>query len=483
MNRRPFFFPRALLLATAFSAALALTFSAVRAVSAASVADTLYTCGMHPQIIRHQPGHCPLCGMKLTPVRANTPNAATADASVPAPTPGQRAIKYYQSTMHPDEVSPTPARDSMGMDMVPVYEDTTNPAVDHRGPALHLDARTIQRMNLKTALVGHGPVRREIRAVGTVAYNEAGMRDITVKYSGWIETLHVNATGLPVKAGEPLFEIYSPELYNAQLNALVALRSEGPEGGPLTRASLERLKLFDVSSEFIAALTRTGAATRTYTLRAPSAGLVTEKNVVAGQMIQPGERLFRLADLSSVWVLAQIYEQDLPYIHEHQSAEVRPAYGSQPAISAQVARILPQLDEPTRTATARIVLSNPDLRLRPGQFVDVRLAVEVADDAVLVPDLAVLRSGERDTVFVALPDGAFEPRTVTLGARTADNDYQVLGGLAVGERIVTSGQFLLDSESQLREAIQKMLDASAVPAAAGGETGAVTPGHAHDHAP
>jgi multidrug efflux pump subunit AcrA (membrane-fusion protein) len=475
MIRLPFRFFRAPPLL--FSVAVA-TFLVLALGTSAHAADQLYTCGMHPQIIRHEPGNCPICGMKLVPVRANTPGSATAPRSASSP-PGPRSIKYYRSTMRPGEVSPTPAKDSMGMDMVPVYNDpSATMTAGDAGATLHIDARTIQRMNLKTALVGHGPVRREIHAVGTIAYDESGLRDVTTKFGGWIETLRVNATGAVVKAGDPLLELYSPELYNAQLNALVALRSEGAGGGPLTRASLERLKLLGVTPGFIATLTPTATASRTYTVRAPAGGTVIEKNVVAGQMIQPGERLYRLADLSSVWVLARIHESDIPFVHENQSAAIERDYGPKETFAGRVARLLPQLDDQTRTATARIVLPNPGLRLRPGMFVEVRLAVEVAADAVLVPDLAVLRSGERDTVFVALPGGAFEPRTVTLGARTAANDYEVRSGLAAGERIVVSGQFLLDSESQLREGIQKMLNAP--PAA--GEAGAAPHEPARPHA-
>lgn len=363
-----------------------------------------------------------------------------------------RKIKYYQSTMNPSEVKPGPGKDSMGMDMVPVYEDA-----DSMAAAIQIDAVTIQRMNLKTAAVERGPVRREIRAVGIVAYNEEGLRDITTKYEGWIEKLLVNATWTTVQAGDALFEIYSPDVYNAQFNYLVALQSEGGTVGPLTRAALARLQLFDISSEFIDEVVRAGEPKRTYPYRAPSAGVVIEKMAVEGQMVAPGERIYRLADLSSVWALAQIYESDLPFVKEGQSVTVRTTYGSDRTISGKVDLLLPQVEEQTRTVTARLVLENPDGFLRPDMFVDVRFATQLADSAVLVPDIAVLRSGERNSVFVALDGGSFEPREVTLGVRSEGNFYEVREGLNAGERVVTSGQFLLDSESQLREAIQKML--------------------------
>lgn len=411
------------------------------AATALFAAEQLYTCGMHPQIIKKEPGNCPICGMKLTPIRANTAGAAS-----------ERKVKFYKSTMMPGEVSPKPGKDSMGMDMVPVYEGG-----DTASANIQIDAATIQRMNLRTAAVGHGPVRREFRTVGTVNYNEQGLRDITTKYEGWLEKLFVNATWAVVKAGDPLFEIYSPDLYNAQLNYVVALRADGEAGGSLSRAALARLQLFDVPDEVIADLNRTKEPHRTMVFRAPSDGVVIEKMGVAGQMMKPGERIYRLADLSSVWVQAEIYEKDLPYVRPDAPALVRTSYGSERTFEGKVDLLLPQVQEQTRTATARIVLPNADGFLRPGMFVDVRFSAQLADDAVLVPDMAVLRSGERNTVFVALDGGYFEAREVKLGARSDGNNYEVLSGLQAGERVVTSGQFMLDSESQLREAIQKML--------------------------
>ncbi len=412
-------------------------------------AQQLYTCGMHPQIIKTEPGNCPICGMTLMPVRANAPSHA------------EHKLKFYKSTMMPGEVSPIPAKDSMGMDMEAVYEDT-----DTESQAIEIDPVTIQRMNLKTALVQSGPVRREFRTVGTVAYDEQSLRDITTKYDGWIETLHVNATWAAVKAGDPLFEIYSPDVYNAELNYLVARRSEGESGGPMSRAALGRLQLFDVPADVIAELARTGEARRTLVFRAPADGTVIEKMAVAGQMVKAGERIYQLADLSTVWVLAQIYEQDLPFVHDGQAAVVRTTYGSARLFDGKIELLLPRVEEQTRTVTARIALANADRYLRPGMFTDVRFSAQIADSAVLVPDTAVLRSGERNTVFIAKDGGTFEPREVQLGARSEGNLYEVLSGLAVGERVVVSGQFMLDSESQLRAAIQKMLkpDASAAPA-------------------
>ena len=321
-----------------------------------AAAEQLWTCGMHPQIIKKEPGNCPICGMKLTPIRANAAKGS-----------GERKLKYYKSTMIPGEVKPGPGKDSMGMDMVPVYEDQDMSAESN----IQIDAATTQRMNLKTALVEHGPVRRELRTVGTVAYNEQGLRDITTKYEGWIEKLHVNTTWTVVKTGDPLFEIYSPELYNAQLNFVLGLKAEGEGGGALTRAALARLQLFDMPKDFIDELRQSGEVRRTMVFRAPADGVVIEKMAVAGQMMKPGERIYRLADLSTVWVHAQIYEKDLPFIREGQAAVVSTSYGPERQFKGSVQLLLPQVEDQTRTVAARIVLPNPEGFLRPGMFVEV----------------------------------------------------------------------------------------------------------------
>jgi len=427
---------------------------AAPAAAAAATPTEYYTCSMHPQILLDHPGNCPICGMKLEPV-----SAAGADRP--------RRILYYRSTMIAGEISTHPGKDSMGMDLVPVYENQAEAAA-----TIDVDPVTIQKMNLQTGLVRTGPVRREIRAVGTVAFNEAGLRDITTKYEGWIEKLFVDATWGPVRAGEPLFEIYSPDLYNAELNYLIAWRSEGAGGGPLTHAARERLRLYDVPDAFLAELTRTGEAPRTFVYRAPADGTVIAKTAVQGMMVRAGESLYRLADLATVWVNAQIYESDLAFVHAGQAVRVRSTYGGDRDYPGRIELVIPEVGAETRTAQARIVLLNPGLALKPGMFVDVRLDAELRPSAVLVPDMAVLRSGDHDTVFLTLTDGSFLPRAVTLGARTGDDD-EVLSGLKAGERVVISGQFLLDSESQLREAIQKMLRQAGNPAAAA--TPAATP--------
>jgi membrane fusion protein, copper/silver efflux system len=356
--------------------------------------------------------------------------------------------------MNPGETSPAPAKDSMGMDMVPVYE-TEGGASDSQ--VITIEPMTMQDMNIHTATVTRGPLRRLVRTVGVIDYNEAGLADVTTKFKGWAEKLYVDTTGQQVHRGEPLFEIYSPELYSAQREYVIALEGTNSPGGAALKASARtKLKFFDISDEQIAELERTREPRKTLRVVAPQDGFVVEKLVVEGQLVEAGMKLYRLADLGLVWAQAQIYEQDLDYLKLGQEATMTLSYLPDREFRGRVTYIYPNVDEKTRTARVRMEFHNPGYYLKPGMFATVQVLSELAPSVLLVPDMAILRSGEKNTVFLALEGGRFEPRTVVLGPQAEDDTYQVLSGLNEGERIVTSGQFLLDSESSLRQAIQKM---------------------------
>ena len=344
-----------------------------------------------------------------------------------------------------------------------------------------------QNMNLRTAEVLRGPLRKTIRTVGAIDYNETALADVTTKFRGWIEKLNVDATGELVHRGEPMFEIYSPELYSAEVEYILALNSgstNDPGIAALRETAATKLSFFDVPDAQIAALEKSRKALKTLPIDAPMSGFVVEKDVVAGQMVDAGMKLYRLADLSIVWVIAQIYEQDLAFVQLGQEAVVTVASMPDREFRGRLTYIYPSVDEKTRTAKVRLEFENPGYYLKPGMFVSVQIQTELEDSAVLVPDEAVLRSGAKNTVFVALAGGKFEARDVTLGVEAEDGMNQVISGLSAGERVVTSGQFLLDSESQLREAIDKMqgVTSAAKPKMAGinstNETHATTPGKA-----
>jgi len=276
--------------------------------STSATEKTLYTCSMHPQVIQDHPGDCPICGMKLVPVRKETASAERGREK------SGGNIKYYKSTMLLGEISQTPRKDSMGMDMVPVYEG------EEETHTITVDPATVQKMGIRTAVVTKGPLRKVIRTVGTIDYNETALADVTTKFRGWIEKLYVDSTGKQVHKGEPLFDIYSPDLYNAQSEYVLAL-NQGGTGGLKTNAR-QKLKLFDVSEDQIAQLEKTRQPQRTLRVDAPIDGIVFEKNAVQGQMVEAGMRLYRLADLGIVWVQSQIYEQDLSLLKLGQEAEV-----------------------------------------------------------------------------------------------------------------------------------------------------------------
>jgi membrane fusion protein, copper/silver efflux system len=394
---------------------------------------------------------CLLLVVAFVPSCSKTTNPAEKSKEL-----ADRKIKYYKSTMLLDEISQAPRKDSMGMDMVPVYEG------EDESKTITVDPTTVQKMGVRTALVTKGPLRRIIRTVGSIDYNETALADVTTKFRGWIENLYVDSTGKQVRKGEPLFDIYSPDLYSAQNEYVLALNQAGGSG--LKASARQKLKLFDISEDQIAQLEKNRQPQRALRVDAPIDGIVVEKMAVRGQMVEAGMKLYRLADLSIVWVQSQIYEQDLALLKLGQEAEVSLSYLADRKFTGRVTYIYPTVDEKTRTARVRMEFHNPGLFLKPGMFATVELRAELKPAALLVPDSAVLRSGEKNTVFVALDGGHFEPREVRLGPRADNNSYEVLTGLTEGERVVTSGQFMLDSESQLREAIQKMLNPNATPA-------------------
>ena len=423
--------------------------------SAGPKEETLYTCGMHPQVIQNKPGLCPICGMKLTAIRKQP--GANPGATNAAPGSSERKVKFYKSTMMPGEISSTPRKDSMGMDMAPVYEEEAAAAASS---TITIDPVTVQNMGIRTGVVARGPLRRTIRTVGVIDYDETALAEVSTKFRGWIEKLYVDATGKQMHRGEPLFEIYSPELYLAQTEYLLTLSSltnhEGAAAELRKTAAMTKLRYWDISEDQIADLERTRKPKKTLRVNSPRDGIVVEKMVVEGQMVEAGARLYRLADLATVWVQAQVYEQDLPFVQLAQEAVVSLASQPDPKFRGRVTYLYPMVDEKTRTARVRMEFHNPGYFLKPGMYVTVEMTAELAPSALLVPDMAVLRSGQKNVVFVALDGGHFDPRAVILGARAEGNLYQVLSGLNAGERVVTSGQFMLDSESQLREAIQEM---------------------------
>ncbi|ATE61111.1 efflux RND transporter periplasmic adaptor subunit [Thauera sinica] len=377
-------------------------------------------------------------------------------APAPAPAGGERKILYYRNPMGLPDTSPVPKKDSMGMDYIPVYADDRP---DDGGTVAVSPAR-IQTLGVKTEPAGERVVDEALRAVGRVEIDERAVVEVAPRFEGWIERLHVNAIGDPVRRGQPLFTAYSPELQSAgeELRIAERLRKDSAEIDPAAAQSAQRLA--EAARARLRNLEVAGQTGERQTFASPAGGVVLEKNAVQGARFMPGETIYRIADLSSVWVIADVFEQDLARVRVGQAAAVTlPAYPGR-SFTARVGYIYPTLDAATRSTRLRLELPNREGLLRPGMFAHVELATGAGTPRLAVPASAVIDDGIRQVVLLALDEGRFRPQPVKLGARGRDY-VEVREGLRAGERVVVSANFLLDSESQLKAALSGFADGDA----------------------
>jgi Cu(I)/Ag(I) efflux system membrane fusion protein/cobalt-zinc-cadmium efflux system membrane fusion protein len=371
-----------------------------------------------------------------------------------APADQGRKVLYYKSSMDPSFIATKPGKDSMGMDLVAVYEGDPAANLD----VIEVSGAVIQQSGVRVEKVERQRLTRVVRALGRAQVDEGRVSTVNTKFDGWIEKLWVDETGQKVKQGDPLFAVYSPELVASQEEYLQIRKSTaaGPHSTHLLAAARQRLLQFDVPESFVRQIERSGEAQRRVVFRAPRSGFVIHKTAFQGTFVQKGASLFTIADLNALWVVADVYEFDAPWVFAGQKATIELDYLPGVMQEAKVDYVYPVLDEKTRTVQVRLVLPNPKVSLKPGMFATVRIHTEPAGETLVVPDEAVIHSGERSVAFVSLGQGRFEPRELSLGV-WGDGFYQVLEGLEEGERVVTSGQFLLDSESRLKEAVKKLL--------------------------
>jgi RND family efflux transporter MFP subunit len=378
-----------------------------------------------------------------------------------------KKVKYWAAPMDPTYIRNQPGKSPMGMDLVPVYEEEG----EEKEPAstIRIDPVTMQNMGVRLGRVKRKPLVKNIRTFGNITYDERRIYTVNTKFNGWIEKLYVNFVGEAVKKGQPLFDIYSPELVTAQEEYFLAIQQnrdlkDSPynsirEGARrLLKASRTRLMYWDISEEQIKKIENRGTVQKTLTIYSPAKGVVVKKNAFQGHYVKAGEHQYEIADLSKVWVDVDVYEYELPWIRNGMPAEMELSYIPGKIFKGKVLYVYPFLTAKTRTARLRLEFPNPDFQLKPNMYANVNLESAVAKDSLVIPQEAVIDSGVRKVVFVALGKGKFQPREVKLGVEGNDNEFQVLEGLKENEQIVISAQFMLDSESRLREAIQKMLE-------------------------
>ncbi|MBI2959723.1 MAG: efflux RND transporter periplasmic adaptor subunit [Betaproteobacteria bacterium] len=390
-------------------------------------------------------------GMDYVPVYADEEASASAGSA-------KGKILYYRNPMGLPDRSPVPKKDPMGMDYVPVYEGE-----EPQGSQVKISLDKVQKLGVKTEAVSLREITRVVRAVGTLQVNERAQHTVTPKFEGWIQRLLVNTTGEFVRRGQPLMEVYSPDLIIAQQEYMVAtkgiqaLKDASPEMQAnmrtLMEGSLQRLRNWDISAEELERLIKEGQARNSIVFRSPVSGVVLEKPSVQGMRFMPGEELYKIADLSSLWLLADVFEQDLAWVRSGQSARIRVSAYPERAFSGKVTFVYPTVKAETRTAQVRIELLNTGGLLKPDMYANVELlAGQGRARRAAVPDSAVLDSGVRQIVLVQRAEGLFEPREVKLGAR-GDGYVEVLEGVKQGEEVVVSANFLIDAESNLKAAL------------------------------
>ncbi len=373
----------------------------------------------------------------------------------------ERKVLYYRNPMGLPDTSPEPKKDPMGMAYTPVYEGEAD-AEPVSANQIRISTDKIQKLGVRTEAASMKAIDKIVRAAGRIEPDERRVYTISPKFEGYVERLYVNATGQAVDKGQPLFEVYSPELVSAQREYAIAAQGveslKGAESGAqdgmrqLAESSLMRLKNWDISEEQIRALAKSGDTKRTLTFRSPVSGIVAEKKALQGMRFMPGEMLYQVVDLSSVWVFADVFEQDIGLVKPGARAKVKINAYPDKEFAGAVTYVYPTLKAETRTVQVRIELPNPGQLLKPGMFAQVELAALARKSSVTVPLSAVIDSGTRRIVLVQVKEGRFEPREVKLGARS-DDHVEVLDGVKDGELVVVAANFLIDAESNLKAAL------------------------------
>lgn len=371
--------------------------------------------------------------------------------------PSETEVGVVEEATSPDRSASEPASQPASQ---PVSQPASQPASMPSSqpasmPSVHIDEGRRQLIGVKTARVERRGLEPAVRAVGRVTYDETRVSDVTLKLRAWIGEVHADFTGKEVRRGEPLFTIYAPELYSAQAEYLEALRQsrgDSGRGARLLEAARTRLRLWDVADSVIEQLESEGRPQKYVPMFSPASGTVIEKNIFEGSAVEPGTLLYRIADLSTVWIEAEVYEADLARVETGQTAMVTSAYLPGLRVEGEITYIYPYLDAPTRTGRVRIIADNDDGKLKPEMYVNVEVRTAAAP-VLAVPQSAVIYAGDRRVAFRDLGDGRLQPLRVETGI-SADGWIEIRSGLDEGDRIVTDANFLVAAESNLSEALK-----------------------------
>jgi len=396
--------------------------------------DPKYVCPMHSQIIRDKPGNCPLCGMNLVEKMQDEP------ASM-----GEKKILYWVAPMDPAYRQNGPGKSPMGMDLVPVYDEDG-------GATVRISPTVENNMGVRTAKAERKRLWRRIDTVGYVDFDENKISHIHLRTKGWIEKLTVKSEGERVKKGQLLFEVYSPELVNVQEEYIQARRIGNKS---LIAASKERMQALGVSEKLMRELEKRKRARQYVPVYARQDGIVAKLNVREGMYVMPTREVMSLADLSSVWLLAEVFESQSDWVKVGQSSEVRLSYLPGREWEGKVEYIYPSLNAKTRTLKVRLRFDNPDEALKPNMFANVTIYGGAKKNIIIVPREALIRAGAEERVIIALGKGRYEARLVTAGIESGDF-IEIIKGLREDEAVVTSGQFLIDSEASLKASLARM---------------------------
>jgi len=382
--------------------------------------------------------------------------------------PKKKEVLFYRNPMNPAITSPVFTKDEMGMDYIPVYANDGN----NNEPAgtVTIDPVVVQNIGVRTALAEQKSIARTLNSLGHVDFNEEYLTRLHPKTDGWIGSMRVDETGTSVGKNTILLSIYSPDLVAAQREYLVALKNwEAVKSNRnekiqlstknLLKSALERLELFDVPAHQIKELKKTREIQKYLHIHSPFKGTVMNIGAREGQYVSPKDELYLIADLKRIWVHVDVYEDDLPWVKKGDEVEMKVRAAPGRLFKGKVHFIYPYLEGKTRTVRVRIEFENKDLILKPGMFANVRIKADVQKNAIVVPSEAIVRSGNREQVFIERAIGKYEPREVILGL-SADGFTQIREGINIGDKVVTSAVFLIDSESKLREATAKMMEIS-----------------------